>query len=344
MKVCLYSGCLKLVEKSGVGHAVLHQKEMLEENGVEVTFRDAPDAEIIHINTVFPDSLLKAATARLLGKKVIYYGHSTMEDFKHSFKGSNALAPLFKRWIKLCYNSGDVIVTPTEYSRRLLLGYGIRKPVFALSNGIDADAFQYSEERRIRFREKYGVGEKEKAILSVGHYIERKGILDFVALARANPGMRFFWFGYTNLKLVPRVVRDAIKTAPTNLVFPGYVDSCELRDAYCGCDLFAFMSYEETEGIVVLEALGCEIPTVVRDIPVYDGWLTQRQNVYKATNTAEFQAAMDGVLSGDWPDLRNAGRQVAEQRDVRRIGGQLLAIYEQIKATQPVLVSATKEL
>lgn len=344
MKVCLYSGCLKLVERSGVGHAVLHQKEMLEENGVEVTFRDAPDASVVHINTVFPDSLVKAVTARLLGKKVIYYGHSTMEDFKYSFRGSNALAPLFRRWIKLCYGSGDVIVTPTEYSRRLLLSYSIRKPVFALSNGIDADAFQYSGESRIRFREKYGIGEKEKAVLSVGHYIERKGILDFIALARANPGVHFFWFGYTNLKLVPRVVRDAIKTAPTNLVFPGYVDSCELRDAYCGCDLFAFMSYEETEGIVVLEALGCEIPTVVRDIPVYDGWLTQRQNVYKATDNAEFQAAMDGVLSGDWPDLRKAGRQVAEQRDVRQIGGQLLAVYEQIKATRPALVSATREL
>lgn len=95
---------------------------------------------------------------------------------------------------------------------------------------------------------------------------------------------------------------------------------------------------------MVLEALGCEIPTVVRNIPVYDGWLTQGQNVYKATDNGEFQAAMDGVLSGDWPDLRKAGRQVAEQRDVQRIGDQLLTIYEQIKATQPALVSATKEL
>ena len=40
----------------------------------------------------------------------------------------------------------------------------------------------------------------------------------------------------------------------------------ELRNAYCGADAFAFFSYEETEGIVVLEALACEVPVVLRDI------------------------------------------------------------------------------
>ena len=46
-----------------------------------------------------------------------------MEDFRSSFKGSNALAPLFKRWITFCYGLGDVVLTPTEYSRRLLESY-----------------------------------------------------------------------------------------------------------------------------------------------------------------------------------------------------------------------------
>ena len=330
MKVCLYGGALKLVEKSGVGHAVLHQREMLESVGIETTGRDTPDSAVIHLNTVFPDSLLKAVAARLEGKKVIYYGHSTMEDFRHSFHGSDAFAPLFKKWIRLCYSRGDVIITPTEYSRRLLLSYGIQRPIVPLSNGIETDRFRFSERRRERFRRKYRLAEGEKAVLSVGHYIERKGILDFISMARANPARRFFWFGYTNLKLVPGVVRRAVEHAPENLTFPGYVESEELCDAYCGCDLFQFMSYEETEGIVVLEALSCEIPVVIRDIPVYDGWLTDRKNVYKARNGEEFQRAMDGILSGAWPDLRKAGRKVAEQRDVRRSGEKLLSLYAQL--------------
>jgi len=181
--------------------------------------------------------------------------------------------------------------------------------------------------RRQRFREKYGLAEDEKAVLCVGHYIERKGILDFIGLARSNPQYRFFWFGYTNLKLVPEAVAGAMKTAPKNLCFPGYVHSDALCDAYCGCDLFSFMSYEETEGIVVLEALSCEIPVIVRDIPVYDGWLTDGENVCKARSTADFQRQMDDIFSGTAPDLRASGRKVALERDFSRIGADLTAIY-----------------
>ena len=35
-----------------------------------------------------------------------------MEDFRNSFLGSNLLAPLFKRWLILCYRQGDVVITP----------------------------------------------------------------------------------------------------------------------------------------------------------------------------------------------------------------------------------------
>ena len=47
--------------------------------------------------------------------------------------------------------------------------------------------------------------------------------------------------------------------APANLHFAGFVDQAALRGAYCGADLFCFASLEETEGIVVLEALGCGV-------------------------------------------------------------------------------------
>ena len=113
MKVRLYIGALKLVEKSGVGQAVHHQQAMLRRVGVPVAFHSEPDVDIVHINTVFPESVAAAILAKLRGQTVVYYGHSTMEDFRNSFRCSNLLVPLFKCWIKLCYSIGDVVVTPT---------------------------------------------------------------------------------------------------------------------------------------------------------------------------------------------------------------------------------------
>ena len=111
------------------------------------------------------------------------------------------------------------------------------------------------------------------------------------------------------------------------MTFPGFVSPEELRDAYCGCDVFAFLSHEETEGIVVLEALACGIPTVLRDIPVYDGWLSDGVQVYKGRDDRVLRDRVEGILSGRLPPLTAAGLKTARQRDLETVGRRLRRIY-----------------
>lgn len=332
MIIHLYSGGSRIVEKSGVGRAIAHQRNMLHLAGLQVTSRLFSPCDVVQLNTIFPDSAAMAILARLMGKRVVYYGHSTMEDFRNSFKGSSLLAPLFKRWITFCYSLGDVVITPTPYSASILKSYGIRRPIYPVSNGIDTTFFSPSAQRRQSFRARWNITSEEKVVISVGHYIYRKGILDFIELARRMPQVRFFWFGHTNLNLIPTSIRDAIAHAPSNLTFPGFVDREGLREAYCAADVFAFLSHEETEGIVVLEALGCETPILLRDIPVYSNWLHHGQEVYKGKNIDQFQSLLTGMLSGTLPNLSAAGRKVAQARSFSAIGAKLRSIYDSLSA------------
>ena len=103
-RVHIYSGSLTLVGKSGVGQAANHQHKALECTGAAVVSDWQPRADVIHINTVLPCSFWAARRAKREGIPVIWYGHSTEADFRHSFVGSDLLAPLFKRWLCLCYN------------------------------------------------------------------------------------------------------------------------------------------------------------------------------------------------------------------------------------------------
>ena len=91
------------------------QRDSLEENGVEVTTNPEDDYDIVHLNSIFPSDYRMAKKAKRAGKKVIYHAHSTREDFKDSFIGSNILAPLFQHWLIKCYELGDLILTPTPY-------------------------------------------------------------------------------------------------------------------------------------------------------------------------------------------------------------------------------------
>ena len=93
-------------------------------------------------------------------------------------------------------------------------------------------------------------------------------------------------------------MKRALRSCPGNILFAGYVEPQELKEAYCGADAFAFFSFEETEGIVVLEALSCEVPVVVRDIPVYNGWLENGVHVRKASDTNAFCKKLEEIFAG----------------------------------------------
>ncbi len=328
MKVYIYSQFQKMIEKSGVGRAIYHQKKALEQQGVQVVDRKE-DADVIHINTIFPGSVSVAMWAKRHGKAVVFHAHSTKEDFANSYVGSNQFAGLFGRWITYCYQLGDNIITPSRYSKQLLRTYGIKKPVHVISNGIDTSYYQRLSMDRSKFREKYGYKDSDKVIMSVGLWIERKGILDFVELAKRMPEYQFIWFGQSDLRTVPAKVREAVETKLPNLHFAGYVGKEELRQAYAACDLFLFPSYEETEGIVVLEALAMKIPVLLRDIPVYDGWIHNGFSAYMAEDNEDFEKLTKGILEKEMPSLVENGYEVAKQRDIGKIGESLLQVYEE---------------
>lgn len=330
MKVLLHTGKFKDVEKSGVGRAIIHQKKALDLVHVPYTTDVNDDFDIVHINTIFPESLILAKKCKRMGKKVIFHAHSTEEDFRNSFKLSNAVSPLFKQWLKGCYGSADLLITPTEYSKKLLEKYDLDKEIIAISNGIDLDFFDREKCNPLAFRKKYGYKKNDKVIMAVGLYIERKGILEFLELARRLPEYKFIWFGYTAPALIPEVISKAIKNKPSNVEFPGYVNSVDLKDAYAGCDLYIFPTKEETEGIVLLEALAMKTKTLISDIPIYDDWLNDGVNIYKAKDVDEFEDKICRILKGKLPDLTEEGYKIAKARDIKSVGKALKKAYEHV--------------
>lgn len=329
MKVLLYTEAMKLLGKSGVGKARSHQIRALETQNIEWTIDPKEKVDLIHINTILPKSRRLARRAKKQGTPVVYHAHSTVEDFRNSYVGANAVAPLFKKWLCSCYRSGDCMITPTPYSKRLIENYQIGKPIYPCSNGIDLAAYEKDAAKGADFRKRFGFKPDDKIVMSVGLWIERKGILDFVELARRMPEVQFIWFGYTSLWSVPAKVRKAVRTKLPNLHFPGYVDGEVLKTAYWGADCFLFPTYEETEGIVLLEALAAGQNVLVRDIPIYEEWLNDGENVYKANSLDSFEEKLRGILNKELPDLTEKGYLVAKDRCIEAVGQRLCRIYKE---------------
>lgn len=330
MKVLLYTEGLKAISKSGLGKAIKHQMRALEENNIEYTTSLKDDYDILHINFYGLKSYFFAKKAKKKGKKIVYHAHSTEEDFRNSFIFSNLVSPLFKKWLIKSYSLGDHILTPTPYSKKLLEGYGIKVPITAISNGIDMKFFERNEKEGQKFRKKYNYKKTDKVIMGVGLYIERKGILDFVELAKRMPEYKFIWFGHSPLMFSPRKISKAVNTKLPNLTFAGYVEPEVLKGAYSGCDLYLFPTLEETEGIPIMEACTAKIPSLIRDIPVFGEWLEDGKNVYKAKDLNEFELKIKKILNNELSSLVDEGYKVAKSREITKVGKDLIEIYKQV--------------
>ena len=111
---------------------------------------------------------------------------------------------------------------------------------------------------------------------------------------------------------------------------PGYIDGDVIQGALQGADLFFFPSYEETEGIVVLEALASKIPLLIRDIPVYEDWLTNNIDCYKGNNNEEFVSLITEILNKDNTNIIENGYKIAQKRDIKIVGEQLIEVYKKV--------------
>lgn len=335
MKVLLYAEGLKTIGKSGLGKAIQHQMQALENEKIEYTTDPKDDYDILHINTYFLKSYFLVKKAKKAGKKIVYHAHSTEEDYKDGFIFGHLTAPLFKKWITKCYKLGDVIVTPTPYSKRILEGYGIPQKIYAISNGLETKFFQPDKKSGEEFRKTYGYKKTDKVIIGIGLYLKRKGVIDFVELARRMPEYKFIWFGSSPLIVAPREVKKAVRTQLPNLTWAGYVEPSMIKAAMNGCDLYLFPTLEETEGIPIIEACACETDAIIRDIPIFDGWLEDGKNVYKAKDVDEFEVKIKKFLSGKLPSVAKNAVEVAKERDIKNVGKQLHDVYRTVMKMKP---------
>lgn len=317
---------------SGIGSAINHQRRALELNDVPYT-NDLKDVfDIIHLNVVGPRSLYLAKKMKGRGKKVVLHAHMTADDFRDSYRFSNSVAPYLKKYLTYYYNQADLILCPSQYTKDVLLSYGVTKPMTVISNGVDIDQFKESEEKREAFREENYL--EGVVPFMIGHLFIRKGLETFVSMAKDMPDKKFLWIGRRYVQVEDPRVKRMIDEAPKNIRF--LIDCVEdITAAYSGGDIFFFPSFCENQGIVLLEAGACHRPLLVRDNATYDGWLVDGENCLKASTDAEFREKLlllseDAVLR---KKIADNAYIMSRDHSLQKVGAKLKGIYEDLLKT-----------
>lgn len=150
------------------------------------------------------------------------------------------------------------IVTPSKWLAQLVKESFLGEyKVKVINNGIDNDIFKptFSD-----FREKYGIGDK-KIILGVANiWLKEKGYEDFKELSKKLDSNIY------QIVLVGKMNKDQINSMPKEIIWIQQTsDAKELAKIYTAADIFLNPSYEETQGLVSIEALSCGAYVIVRN-------------------------------------------------------------------------------
>jgi len=330
MKVLLYFDNVKKIKNSGIGRALKHQIKALTSAGVEYTLDPKDTYDLAHINFYFSNA--KKVYKKCLNNNipVIMHGHSTIEDFRNSFRCWKLVAKLwYDKNLLWFYKHADLIITPTQYSKNCINNYKLGTEVKVISNGIEPIDYAFKQENVDAFKKFFNITD-QKVIIGVGFPFERKGIIDFFEVAKKFPDITFIWFGALAKILTTHKILKAIKNKPSNVIMPGYIDNQIIKGAYNYASCLFFPTYEETEGIVVLEALASNCIVLIRDIGVYEDWLIDGQTCFKGKNNEEFVQKIKYILENDLSNIRKQGYKLVEERNLDLVGKELKQAYKYI--------------
>ena len=331
MKVLLYLENSSSLSVSGIGRALKHQEEALKENGIDVTFDPSDTYDLAHINSYGPKSYHLLKKLQKKGIKVVVHGHSTHEDFRQSFRFWHLMAPFYNHMMNRMYTRADLVITPTNYSKHLIENYkNVKCEVKAISNGIKLEDYQYDANNVEEFKKMFAIKEGEKGVIGVGFYFKRKGIDDFFKVAESMKDVKFIWFGYLNKFLTTSYILKCIKNKPDNVILPGYIKGNIIKGAMYYASAMLFPTHEETEGIVALEGLATNLTLIIRDIGVYEDWLTNDVNCFKGKTNGEFVTLIRRAIEEDNSSLHKEGYKVVEERTLKKVGSELKEEYKKL--------------
>jgi glycosyltransferase involved in cell wall biosynthesis len=335
------------LERSGIGTAAAQQRRALERTDVDVTTTPCRDGTLAngirsllrgdgffeecdraHCNLIGPGSLTVARHARRNDIPLSLHAHVTREDFAGSFRGSTAVGPALERYLRWFYSQADLLLCPSEYTKRLLESYPVDAPIRPITNGVDLAALEGFESLREEYRRRFDL--EGLVVFAVGNVFERKGLSTFCELAEATE-YEFAWFGpYDTGPHASPTVRERVENPPPNVTFTGWIE--DVRGAYGAGDVYLFPTRNENQGIAVLEAMACGKAVVLRDIPVFEEFYTDGEDCLTCGTFAEFRSALRRLA--DEPGLRDRlganARETAREHGLGRVGSELREAYADV--------------
>lgn len=256
------------VPGQGVGAAYMEQLNLIQQSKRLVVLQpNEPRPDLVHIHTINFRYWLAMLFIKI--PRVVYV-HFLPSTLSSSIKLPRLFFGILKWYVKVFYKTAShlVVVNPVFIDPLMKMGIKQERIVF-IPNYVDESKFA-TKVSNASIRKQWQF--KRFTVLGVGQVQHRKGVLDFIEVAKKLPAVDFVWAGGFSFKAMTagyEELKKVMDNPPSNVRFLGIIPREKMNELYHGCDLFFLPSFDELMPMSVLEAAVCDKPILLRDLELY---------------------------------------------------------------------------
>lgn len=235
----------------------------------------------------------------------------------------------------------DVVITPSESVRQVMLDFGVRRPIEVIENGVDLAPFLKPSSPRTKTE----LGIPETAVLAayVGRLAPEKNLftlLEQVAAARdIVPNLHLALGGRGDLEGELRRYAEQLNIAPF-VHFWGGITYADVPNYLAAADFFVTASMTEVHPLTVIEAMAAGLPVAAPVAPGISDTVVSGETGFLASDPHTGLSAAIVGLALDEGRRRTMGQNAlaaSTRYDIKGTVQRTLALYEKLQGTRPDL-------
>lgn len=268
------------IKGQGVMSAYIEQVNLVK-NGLKDTYKVKVNrfqlCDITHYHTIDFKFFLSMPFTKLTGTSVAYV-HFVPETLEDSIRLPRGIKDIFYKYVIWFYKGADHLVVVNPYFIDILKKYNIdENKITYIPNFVSDDNFyKYEKDKIDEIKQKYSIPLNKFVVLGVGQVQTRKGVIDFIEVARRLPQIQFVWAGGFSFGAITegyKELKKIVDNPPANVRFLGIIDREKMNDIYNIADVMFLPSYQELFPMSVLETLALGTPVLLRNLDIYENIL-----------------------------------------------------------------------
>ena len=252
-------------------------------------------------------------------------------EYKKNKNGTRTIS-LKSKGLKFL-NKANLVLTPTEESRNILINNGVTADIQVTLPGVNVSRFDFSrtDEKDIFYRY-FGENRSKKLVVAMGEYDNNMdGISAFINAAKKCPDVLFYYFGRESVPGILKSfkIRSLIDSSPKNVKFKGIISDDVYRSALMNADVFMFPGYKKTGVVALMDAMAAKCQLIVRKQAVFDGLLEDGKTAYLAEFSETLTSLTKDYFDGKLKDTTEKAYQEVLKNSLMNHGEKLKWFYQQ---------------